>query len=201
LTAVSAICLLGLAIWFSKTEPLVASATSCYCFLTSQLHPIQPRGRTLYFEALFLSSGRCRFIFSASPRSESTSRRGASFLLSRGRGTYFASASLSTDLADSLLPAEPTLSPLRLRRFEGGGFYHRRVGSQHRSLTAYFVFQSRPGAPVAVATSLSRSEGRGFYHHRVRSQPPSLTLSSSHSLSSGACSAVAPARRAKGTDT
>jgi len=30
LTAVSAICLLGLAIWFSKTEPLVATATSCY---------------------------------------------------------------------------------------------------------------------------------------------------------------------------
>jgi hypothetical protein len=45
-------------------------------------------------------------------------------------------------------------------------------------LTSYFIFQFRPGAPVASATSLSRSEGRGFYHHRVGSQPPSSTLSS-----------------------
>jgi len=72
LTAVSAICLLGLAIWFSKTEPLVALATVCYG--VSRLlccTPFYFGGRILYFEALLLSSGQCRFVFCASPRPSS----------------------------------------------------------------------------------------------------------------------------------
>jgi len=158
LTAVSAICLLGLAIWFSKTEPLVVTATFCYRVLLC-CTPFNLGGRILYFEALFLSSGRCRFVFSASPRFESTSRRGALFLLFRGGAESTSlSASLSTGFVDSLLPPNRLLRP-----FRGGGFYHHRVGSQLRSLTSYFIFQFRPGAPVASATSLSRSEGRGFY--------------------------------------
>ena len=81
--------------------------------------------------------------------------------------------------SSTLLFRPPALSPSRLPLSGGGGFYHRRVGCQLRSLTSYFVFHFfSAGASVASATSPFRPTGRGFYHRRVRSQPPSSTLAS-----------------------
>ena len=95
--------LLGLAIWFSKTEPLlVVAATSCY--RPASLHPIQPGGRILYFESAFLSSERCRFTSPA--RLDPAS--------SRGRGTYFASAFPVNPLRRPFSSARPAFA------FRGG---------------------------------------------------------------------------------
>jgi hypothetical protein len=141
LTAVSAICLLGLAIWFSKTEPLVAAATFCYSRLLSCI-PFNFGGGILYFEALFLSSGRCRFV-SALRLVRREHRAGALyFLLLRGGAEPTAfPPSLSTDFVDPFFPPIRLRRQCDFRRFEGRRFYHRRVGCQLRSLTSYFVFQ------------------------------------------------------------
>jgi hypothetical protein len=252
LTAVSAICLLGLAIWFSKTEPLVALATVCYALLRCCI-PFNFGGGILYFEALPLSSDRCRFasplrlvwkqhraaalcFFSfegarnllrfrlpCQPTSSTPSFppirlcRLRDFAVSRGGGFYHrrvrcqlrsltsyfvfqtrsgAPVAVATSLSRSggaastttalrvnrlrrpLLPAPSTPSPVRLRRFEGRGFYHRRVGSQHRPVDSVFRLSTSPEVPAASAASLFRPRGRGFYHHRVGSQPTSSPPSS-----------------------
>ncbi len=120
LTAVSAICLLGLAIWFSKTEPLVAVATVCYRS-ASQLHPIQPRGPHSLFRGGFSVKRPLPLRFTASPRLDSTSRRGALFLPFSRRGAEPTSfpPPVSTRFVDSLLPTVSTLSPVRLSPFRG----------------------------------------------------------------------------------
>ena len=160
MTAVSAICLLGLAIWFSKTEPLVALATVCYALLRCCI-PFNFGGGILYFEALPLSSDRCRF---ASPLRLVWKQHLAGALC-------FFSFEGARNLLRFRLPCQPTSSTpsfpsIRLCRLRdvavsrGGGFYHRRVRCQLRSLTSYFVCHfASSERPVAVATSLSRPRG------------------------------------------
>ncbi len=257
MTAVSAICLLGLAIWFSKTESLVAAATFCYALLRCCI-PFNFGGGILYFEALFLSSGRCRFV--SALRLVSNQHRAAAlcFFFRGGAEPTSFPPSLSTDFVDPFFPLA------RLSSFRGAALLPPPRWVSTPLVDCVFRLSVRPGAPTAVAASLSRPrgaasttaafgvnrllrpllparstppperlrrvEGRGFYHRRVRSQPPSvdsifrLSASSRRSrrqcdfaflstgsdeshcpllptFSSGACSAVAPARRAKGTDT
>jgi hypothetical protein len=59
---------LGLLFGFQRPSRLLATAALCYRFPTTRQLPFQLRGCLLYFEAASLSSGRCRFVFSASPR-------------------------------------------------------------------------------------------------------------------------------------
>ena len=131
----------------------------CYALLRCCI-PFNFGGGILYFEALPLSSDRCRF---ASPLRLVWKQHRAAALC-------FFSFEGARNLLRFRLPCQPPSStpsfpPIRLCRLRdfavsrGGGFYHRRVRCQLRSLTSYFVFQTRSGAPVAVATSLSRSGG------------------------------------------
>ena len=178
MTAVSAICLLGLAIWFSKTEPLAVPATFCYRLLLC-CTPFNLGGCILYFEALFLSSGRCRFVFSASPRFESTSRRGALFLLFRGgaeptsfplpcqpaSSTLFFPPSRFVASATSLLRGRRLLPPPRWESTSLVDFvFHLSVSpeSSRRQCDFAFPFEGARLLPL----------------RRVRSQPPLSTLSS-----------------------
>jgi len=172
LTAVSAICLLGLAIWFSKTESLVAGATVCYRF-ASQLHPIQPRGPHSLFRGGFSVKWPLPLRFTASPRWEVTSRRSALFLpfFEEGRGTYFASASRVNSLRR--LSSSRRLDFVACATFavsEGGGFYHHRVGSQLASSTSYFVCHCfLRGTPSPVRLRLSVRGARLLPHRSVES--------------------------------
>jgi hypothetical protein len=199
--------LLGLAIWFSKTEPpLVAAATSCY--LASRLHPLQPRGPHSLFRTGFSVKRPLPLYFTGSPRRCSV--EGARNLLRFRPPCQPPSSTLLFRPSDFRLPVR------------GGGFYHRRVRCQLRSLTSYFVFHFfSAGASVASATSPFRprgaastttafgvntllrlssslrlgpvtvetgasSRGRGLYHRRVWSQHASSTPSSRRLNSPGA---------------
>jgi len=122
-------------------ESLVAAATSCY--RASRLHPIQPRGPHSLF----------RTGFSVKRPLPLRTHRFVSTLLRRG----------ARNLLRFRLPCQPTSSTLLFRPSgfrlseRGGGFYHRRVGCQLRSLTSYFVFHFfSAAASVASATSLFR---------------------------------------------
>ncbi len=141
MTAVSAIVFfLGLLFGFQRPSRLLLPRLVCYAVSTSSLHPVQPGGCILYFEAAFLSSGRCR---SVSPFRLvwSQHRAGAlCFFLSRGAEPTSFPRLVSTRFVDPLFPLDPLC---RLRDFaasRGSGFYHHRVGSQLRSPTSYFDF-------------------------------------------------------------
>jgi hypothetical protein len=160
LTAVSAICLLGLAIWFSKTEPLVAVATVCYRFSTSQPHPLQLRGRHSLFRSDFSVKRPLPLRFIASPRMEVTSRRSALLpSLARGRGTYCVSAFPVNRLRRPLLSTDSALSPLRLSPFRGAALLPPPRWVSTPLVDFVFRLSVRPGAPTAVAASLSRPRG------------------------------------------
>ena len=151
--------LLGLAIWFSKTE-----SPAC-CRRDFVLPSCLAAPHSTSGAAFFISNRlfcQATVAASASPLRLDPFRRGARNLL-RFR-----------------LPCQPASSTLLFRSSDfrlsvrGGGFYHRRVGCQLRSLTSYFVFHFfSAGASVASATSPFLPRGRGFYHHRVGSQPRS----------------------------
>ena len=176
LTAVSAIYLLGLAIWFSKTEPLVAAATLCYRLLLG-CFPFQLRGCSFYFEALSLSSDRCRF---ASPLRLVWNQHRARALCSsfRGRrGTYFRFRfRCQLDFVDSVLPAELGSVAVATSPLEGLRLLPppRQVSTPLVDLYSSSLLRSRAPSPGDFAFP---SEGRGFYHRRPQwSQPPSSTL-------------------------
>ena len=180
MTAVSAICLLGLAIWFSKTEPLVAAATSCYLLLLGSA-PVNFGGCILYFEAAFLSSGRCRFV---SPlrlvRSQHRARALCFFLLRKGAEPTSLPRPLSTRFVDSSF----RLGRCRLCDFAvsegGGGFYHHRVSSQLASSTSYFFchFFRPEDLRRQCGFASFRPRGAPLILRPQASQPPSSTLSS-----------------------
>ena len=120
-------------------------ACCCRDFLllsTSQLHPIQPRGTQCLFRSGFSVKRPLplRFHRFASPGVNIAPERFVSFFRGGAEPTSFP-PSLSTDFVDPSLSADSVPSPVRLRRFEGRRFYHRRVRCQLRSLTSYFVFQ------------------------------------------------------------
>jgi hypothetical protein len=54
---------------------------------------------------------------------------------------------VSTRFVDSFFPARRFLSPARLFRLGGGGFYHHRVSSQLASSTSYFALSASAGGP------------------------------------------------------
>ena len=144
--------LLGLAIWFSKTEPLVAAATSCYRASTSRLHPFQLRGCTLYFEAISLSSGRCCLPSSLHLAGNPHRAVALCCFLSRGAESTSHPRLLSTRFVDSFFHLAAAFAVSR-----GGGFYHHRVESQLRSSTSYFVFHCisrRSPSPVRLRLSV-----------------------------------------------
>ena len=168
LTAVSAICLLlGLAIWFSKTEPLVAAATCATVFYFSAA-AFQPRVRLL--SRRFRCRGGARFYFEAR------------FLLSSTVAASF----------PSFASLEFRTAPLRSAFLRGGAastslprpLVNRFVRLPASDLTAT---SPRRGArllppPRWESTSLVDFyfvfhcfvRGRGFYRHAARLQPPRL---------------------------
>ncbi len=144
MTAVSAIVFfLGLLFGFQRPSRLLLPRLLCY--RASSLHPVQPGGCILYFEAAFLSSGRCR---SVSPLRLTT-------LPGEGRGTYFTSASRVNSLRRLFLPPR-----FDFRRFEG-----RRLLPPPRwesTSLADFVFRLsllRSGAPGRQCDLASRPRG------------------------------------------
>ena len=180
--------LLGLAIWFSKTEPLVASAASCYRFLTAPQHPVQLRGCAFYFEAAFLSSGHCRSVSPLHPVLDSASRCCA-LLLPFGRGAEPTSLRrpVSTCFVDSFSDPPRRCRLRDFRRFVG----ERLLPPPRWESTRFvdFVFRLsllRPGDSVASATSPFRPRGRGFYRFAPREStarsawliPPAVSFSS-----------------------
>ena len=91
---------------------------------------------------------------------------------------------LSTRFVDSLFRLVPVCRPCDFAVSRGGGFYHRRVGSQLRSPTSYFVFHFfRPGLPSPVRLRLSVRGARLLPPPRWESTPyfrlriPSFDLS------------------------
>ena len=120
-----------------------AACCRCDCvlpFSTSALHPIQPGGCILYFEAAFLSSGRCRCFPPLRLVWVPLRAFALGFFLSRGRGTYSASASRVNSLRRLFFRFAPVCRRCDFAVSRAGGFYHHRVGSQLRSPTSYFVF-------------------------------------------------------------
>ncbi len=120
MTAVSAIVFfLGLLFGFQRPSRLLLPRLRAT--VSSRLHPIQPRGRFLYFEVAFLSSDRCR---SVSPlRLVGSQHRAAAlcfFLFSRrGAEPTAFPPSLSTHFVDSFFHPLPALSPARLPPLRG----------------------------------------------------------------------------------
>ena len=222
MTAVSAIVFfLGLLFGFQRPSRLLLPRLCATVLLaapqsTRGLHSLFRTGFSVKRPLPPRSTVSPRFGFNiAPPRFVSSFRGGA-------EPTSFP-PSLSTAFVDPFLSARSASSPSRFLRLGGGGFYHRRVRCQLRSLTSYFLFHFfSSGASVATATSPFRPRGRGFYHRRVESQlrtadsvfrfsrspgaPPQPRSTEPsypppHPFRSGACGAVAPARRAKGRDT
>ena len=153
MTAVSAIVFfLGLLFGFQRPSRLLPPRLCATVLLAASLHPIQPGVCILYFEAAFLSSGRCRCLPTASPRLDSTSRRCALFLpVEGGAEPTSLPLPLSTRFVDSFFHLTAAFAVSR-----GGGFYYHRVGSQLRSPTSYFVFHFfRPGPSSPVRRRLS----------------------------------------------
>jgi len=204
LTAVSAIVFfLGLLFGFQRPSRLLPLRLRATVLLLLRCTPFNLGGCTLYFGAAFLSSGCCRF---ASPlRLAGSPRRAVApcFFLSRGRGTYFASASRVNSLRRPFFRLAVASSPARLRRFE-----RLRLLPPPRwestSLADFFIssFTASAGASVASATSLFRPRGRGFYHHRVGSQPRTADSVFLHSASpeNPTASAASPSRTRAASD-
>ncbi|SEU41462.1 hypothetical protein SAMN05443572_1171, partial [Myxococcus fulvus] len=127
--------LLGLAIWFSKTESLVSTATSCYPAPAFDFLPASA-GRPFYFIfAPAVNHPVSAFLLCCSPKSPAPPS-GFRCFLSEGRGFYlFAASRVNRCFVDR--PAAPARLPLGFLR-RGRGFYHRRVSCQLASLTAVF---------------------------------------------------------------
>ncbi|WP_233261509.1 hypothetical protein, partial [Vitiosangium sp. GDMCC 1.1324] len=172
-TAVSAIVFfLGLLFGFQRPSRLLLPRLRATVFFTSRLHPVQLRGRLLYFEPASLSSDRCRSVSPLRPDSALLGAVALRFPFREGRGIYCFSASAVNPLRR--LSSSRRLDFVALATSavsRGCGFYHRRVGSQLRSLTFYFVFHCFVGGLRRQCDFAFPSEGRGFYHHRVESQP------------------------------
>jgi hypothetical protein len=161
LTAVSAIVFfLGLLFGFQRPSRLLLPRLLCY--RASSLHPVQPGGCILYFEAAFLSSGRCRFVFTASPHRSSW--RGARNLLHFRVSCQLASSTLSS-------------ASLRLSSLRG------EAASTTAALGVNFALRLRISSFTASVRSswppvrpCFPSEGRGFYRLALggvnRSFPP-----------------------------
>jgi hypothetical protein len=107
---------LGLLFGFQRPSRLSPPRLSATVFPLLGSTPLQPRGRLLYFEAAFLSSGRCRSASTASPRF-------------RFDPAPLRLASASFEGARNLLrfrlPCQPTSSTLSSLRL---GFLHRSEG-------------------------------------------------------------------------
>jgi hypothetical protein len=157
LTAKSAVrLLLGLAIWFSKTEPSCTSCGLC-ATLAASSRVFFNRGAESFIRGRFFCQAPLRSPAS-SPRFPAPRQCFGAFLRG-GAASTSAPRSLSTVPFPALFFCPP---PDCFFRPVGRGFYHRRVGSQPPSSTPYFRCQPALGFPQV---------GRGFYHRRVLCQP------------------------------
>jgi hypothetical protein len=165
---------LGLLFGFQRPSRLSPPRLSATVFPLLGSTPFNPGAAFSISKRLFCQAAVAAPLPPLHLASASTRRRCASPpLLSRGRGTYFASASLVNRLRRLSLP----FGSASFAASRGCGFYHRRVECQLPFVDFVFrLFQSRPDASTASAASLLRSRGRGFYHHRILCQPTSSTL-------------------------
>ena len=149
-------------------------------FSPPRRYPFQPRGCLLYFEAVFLSSGRCRSVSPLLPFRTQHRATALCFLLP-GRGAEPTSfpPPLSTPFVDSFFPPGSPSSPPRLPPSRGAAASTTSATRVNpASLTSYSVFQPVRKVPAAHAASPSRPGGAPSTpppHHR---QPSSSSPSS-----------------------